>query len=183
MSSKQILVAVTLFALIGGAAIYLISGRDRETQKPTNSPALTPTATPVKMLTWTDEAGFSFQYPEGTGIDNHPEDKKNYANLTLTLNSKETVQIIMADNTYKNLGDWVGENSALDTTLDSCPAKKILKDDLETIACIDNDVLVTITGRDIAGIVKSWVFIYPSPAPAAKSATINNNDGDVLEEE
>jgi hypothetical protein len=183
MNSKQILIAILLLVLIGGAAIYFIFGRHPETQKTTVVPTPTPTAIPVKMLTWTDEAGFSFQYPEGTGIDNHPDDKKNYANLTLTLPSKKIVTIIMSDNTYKNLDAWVGKNSALDTTLDGQPAKKILTDDLETIACIDNEVLVTITGEDTTELAKSWVFIYPSPTAAAKSSNIGNDGGDVLEEE
>ncbi|EKD52596.1 MAG: hypothetical protein ACD_61C00296G0003 [uncultured bacterium] len=183
MNSKQILVAIVLFVLIGGTATYFIFGRHPETQKTTEKPTPTPTAIPVKMLTWTDEAGFSFQYPEGTSIDNHPEDKKNYANLTLTLPSKDIVTIIMSDNTFKNLDAWVGKNSALDTTLDGQPAKKILTDDLETIACIDNEVLVTITGKDTTDLAKSWVFIYPSPTATAKSTNTSDDGGDVLEEE
>ena len=34
----------------------------------------------------------------------------------------------MADNTYKNLDAWVGQNSAIDTTLNGKPAKKIIED-------------------------------------------------------
>ncbi len=183
MNSKQILIVVVLFVLIGGTTTFLIFGRSPETQKIAELSTPTPTEIPVKMLIWTDEAGFSFKYPEGTSIDNHPDDKKNYANLTLTLPSKDTVTITMSDNTFKNLDAWVGKNSALDTTLDGRPAKKILTDDLETIACIDNEVLVTITGNDVTVIAKTWTFIYPSPTAAGKSSNINNDGGDVLIEE
>ncbi len=181
--SKQIAVTILLFILIGGAAAYFLSGKPN-TQKTAAVAAVTPTPTqaPANMLTWTDLAGFSFKYPEGTNIDNHPDDTKNYANLTLTLPSKNIVNVVMADNTYKNLDVWAGENSAIDATLDGRPAKKILKDDLQTIASIDNGVLVTITGQDIADTVKTWTFIYPSPT-TAKSAPASDNGGDVLEEQ
>ncbi|KKT82801.1 MAG: hypothetical protein UW80_C0031G0002 [Microgenomates group bacterium GW2011_GWC1_44_9] len=186
MFSKQILIPIGLFILIGGSTAYMFAKRSPDIKKPSAllSPMATPTQIPTKLLTWTDEAGFSFQYPEGTTIDKHPEDTKNYANLTLTLPSKEEIEIVMSDNKFNNLDAWVSKNSALDTTLDGRPAKKIMLDDLETLACIDNEVIVTITGKDIAEIVKSWTFIYPTPAAASKTSAPSADDGgDVLEEE
>lgn len=183
MSTKQIFIIIGLILLIGGTAAFIYS-------KNQPSPEMTvkvtygekaPTPTPVTLLTWTDEAGFSFQYPEGTQIDKHPEDTQNYANLTLTLPSKEILNIKMADNTFKNLDAWVGQNSALDTTVEGRPAKKIIVGDLETVAVIDNEVLVTISGKDTSGVVSSWTFIYPTPT--ASKNTGAPTDENVLVEE
>ena len=184
MISKPISIALILVLLIGGTAAFIFSKNTKTSKKTAIVPIVTPTPTPVTLLTWVDEAGFSFQYPEGTTIDKHPEDTKNYANLTLTLPSQETVTVVMADNTFKNLDAWVGKNSAFDTTLDSRPAKKILEGDQETVACIDNEVLVKITGKNISGIVKSWAFIYPTPTVSKNTKpTTPAPDENVLEEE
>ena len=188
MFSKRIFISVAFLLLIGGLAAFIYSKNKTSSKKIAEVPSISPTPSPVTLLTWTDEAGFSFQYPEGTTIDKHPEDTKNYANLTLTLPSKDTVTIIMSDNTYKNLDAWVGQNSAFDTILDGRPAKKILENDLETIACIDNEVIVKITGKDISEIVKSWTFIYPTPTAPKNSTktaapTSPSSDEDVLIEE
>ena len=186
MNSKQIAIAIGLLILVGSFVFFnnsrkpqLISG---DTGQKTVIP--TPTPSPVTLLTWTDEAGFSFQYPEGTSIDNHPEDSENYANLTLTLPSLETIDILMSDNKYKDLVAWVGKRSALDTTLEGRPAKKIVEGGISTIACVDNEIIVTITGKDISTIVDTWTFIYPSPTVTAnKNAVVSDDSGDVLEEE
>lgn len=185
MISKRIFISVAFLLLIVGLAAFIYSKNKTSSKKFAEVPSISPTPSPVTLLTWTDEAGFSFQYPEGTTIDKHPEDTKNYANLTLTFPSKDTVTIIMSDNTYKNLDIWVDQNSALDTILDGRPAKKILENDLETVACIDNEVIVKITGKDISEIVKSWTFIYPTPTASKNSAktTTPVSEEDVLIEE
>ena len=182
MSKKPILIIVALFVLVGGLAVFFFAKGSPSPKKITKTvPSVTPTPTPVTLATWTDEAGFSFQYPQGTTIDKHPEDSQNYANLTLTLPSKDTVNIMMSDNTFKDLDAWVGKTSSIDTTLEGRPAKKIVEGGLETITCIDNEVLVTISGKDTSGIVNSWKFIYPTPTTAKTSNT--STDENVLEEE
>lgn len=179
MSAKPILIIFILVVLIGGGVAFFILKPNPVSQNTTQVAPVTPTLTSVLLSTWTDEAGFSFQYPQETSVDKHPEDTKNYANLTLTLPSQDTVDIVMADNTFKDLSAWVGQNSAIDTTLGGQSAKKVIKDGVITVACIDNEVLVTVTGKDISGIVDSWTFIYPTP----KTTNTTNDSGDVLEEE
>jgi hypothetical protein len=184
MTFKQIVVPVALLLLVGGFVIFYLSRPKSVPQETVKATFISPTPTPVKLLTWTDEAGFSFQYPDGTSIDKHPEDTKNYANLTLTLPNKDSVSVIMSDNSFKDLDAAVGQNSALDTTLGGTPAKKFFKDGQETVVCIDNGVLVTITGKDVTQIVNTWVFVYPTQAATVNSQTTGNSDGgDVLEEE
>jgi len=161
MSTKQILVLTILIVVAGATSAYFILKPKNIAQTENlvtsvNPATAGPTSIPVALLTWQDEAGFSFQYPQGTTIDKHPEDNQNYANLSLIFPDKTTAQIIMSDKTPTNV------TSATFT---------------------DNDVIVTITGnKDL--IVKSWQFIYPTPT-TGKSATspISTDSGDVLEEE
>jgi len=183
MFSKKVLLIIASLILLGGTSAFIISKQKPDVGKNVETPSISPTPTPVVLLTWTDEAGFSFQYPEGTSIDKHPEDTKNYANLTLTLPSRDIVTIIMSDNTFKDLDTWVGQKTALDTTLGGQPAKKIFENGQETIACIDNGVLVTVTGKEISGIVNSWTFIYPTTSLSKNTNAAPAQDENVLVEE
>jgi len=159
MSTKQILVLVILIIAVGATSAYFILKPKSASQNNLLKNELTesaPTSIPVTLLTWTDEAGFSFQYPQGTIIDKHPEDNQNYANLSLTFPDNTTAQVIMSDKTATNVA------SATFT---------------------DNDVVVTITGnKDL--IVKSWQFVYPTPTVGKSAASsVSTDSGDVLEEE
>ena len=61
------------------AVAFILSGC---TIRNTPNPAIIPSSTPAtKLLTWADPAVY-FEYPEEVTINNHPEDTKNYANLT-----------------------------------------------------------------------------------------------------
>lgn len=154
MTTKQILIIIVLVIIIGATSLFFVLKPKSVVQ--TENIISAPTPTSVSLLTWTDEAGFSFQYPIGTTIDKHPEDNVNYANLTITFPDNTTAQIIMSDKTATNS---------------------------VTATFTDNDVVVTVTGnKDL--IVKSWQFIYPTPT-TGKSATspISTDSGDVLEEE
>lgn len=155
MTTKQILIIIVLVVTIGATAIFYLLKPKPIVQTQTADSAPTPTT--VDLLTWTDEAGFSFQYPAGTTIDKHPEDDKNYANLSLTFPDQSVAQIIMSDKTATNIA---------------------------TATFTDDDVVVTITGnKDL--IVKSWQFIYPTPTAGKSTKTTipASESGDVLEEE
>lgn len=184
MSTKQILGVLLLIIAIGAIATFIILKPKSPVTDNTDSEVL-PTTAPVStsaasLLTWTDEAGFSFQYPEGTTINKHPEDSKNYSNLTLTLPSSQTVDVVMSDNTSK-------EALVSNATLGGKPANKVVKGGQTTITCVDNDVVVIITGSDVSTIADSWQFIYPTPTISKTTKTVapatSADSGDVLEEE
>jgi len=187
--TKNYIVIIVILAVVTGGVVAWLATKSTPTL-PANlsanqmkAPATTGPAPAAKYLTWIDEAGFTFEYPEGITINNHPEDKLNYANLTLTLPSSETVSIIMSDSAYKSLDAWAGKKSAIDTSLGDKAAKKIIKDGQTTLACIDNDVLVTIVGKDISFVVDSWVFVYPTPTIGKTVVpAVSNDSGNVLEE-
>lgn len=164
MSTKQILAVIALVAVVGIISfIFIVKAKSVE---PESNPEIAPAPTSVvstpsvPLLTWQDEAGFSFQYPEGTTINKHPEDNINYANLTLTLPDKSIVQITMSDKTAANAA---------------------------TATFTDNDVIVTITGDNKDVIVKSWQFVSPTPTVSKTTKTTApapaSDDGDALEEE
>ena len=73
----------------------------------------------------TNEDGYTtFEYPEGITINNHPEDTKNYANLTLTFPNNNQVNIIMADKT--SISPTKNKN-IIDTTLGGITAQKYVE--------------------------------------------------------
>lgn len=179
--------------VLAGVAV-IATNKPKEEVKTVNK--VLPTVKPTEMaketykyLTWEDGAGFKFEYPDGVKIDNHPEDEKNYANLTLTnTNGEGKIEIVMADNTYKSIEAWAGKG-ALDTILGEKAAKKMVSPDKMTIGLIDEEVLVTVS-RSFNNnpvleaawgkITDSWQFVYPTPV--VKQGGGGNLD-DVLEEE
>jgi len=202
MSLKQILVIAVLALIVGGggmaAAVKFknVPKQSEVTPEIAVSPTLEPTKIPTNYLTWNDEAGFSFQYPEGLAIDKHPEDSVNYANLTITGKTAGSINILMADDTFKTIDKWAKAGS-IDTTLGSKAGKKMIDTSGETIiGVIDNGVLVTIKREANLSpiletawekIIDSFEFVYPTPTTASKKAVkvTDNQDsgGDVLEEE
>jgi len=100
-----------------------------------------------ELLLWDDQAGFTFQYPEGLYLDDHPEDMENYAHLEIS-STKETdgkILIFVSDSETKMIDDWVEKSEeargagVLDTTLAEVTAKKLLFEDPKKIvtAAID----------------------------------------------
>ena len=195
MSYKKMWFILALVLLAGGAIMFFVS-RPKQVAKninlidtaKTNSPSLIPT--PAALVTWEDEAGFSFQYPEGITIDKHPNDMENYANLTLTDNGQAgSINILMSDNN-NTLDKWT---NPIDTVLGGKDGKKNLDTAGMTIGVLDNDVLVTLKRSTTLSpllesawqsITDSWEFIYPTPKTAPKTqTTVETDGGDVLEEE
>ena len=162
------------------------------TPKSTETTLISPSPTPisVNLATWTDEAGFSFQYPENIAIDKHPDDNDNYANLTLTDSDQEgSIDIVMSDKN-NTMDKWL---NPIDTILGEKDGKKNITATETIIGVIDNDVLVTLKRStklspllEVAwqNITDSWVFIYPTPKAVKTVQTNTNTDsGNVLEEE
>jgi len=183
-------IILSIIIPIGLIIIYFVS---RPTPKTTIEPILTsqsPTSVPINLITWTDEAGFSFQYPEGITIDKHTEDTVNYANLTFTDGDQnESIDIVMSDND-NTMNKWT---NAIDTVLGGKDGKKNMTDNGMVIGVIDNDVLVTLTRTnklspllEVAwqNITDSWEFVYPTPKATQKTqTTVEVDGGDMLEEE
>ncbi|MBI4066723.1 hypothetical protein HY411_03325 [Candidatus Gottesmanbacteria bacterium] len=94
-----------------------------------------PTPTSVKLLTWTDPNGFSFQYPEGLSVNRHDEDKENYAHIEFTHPDHPGKLIVWGKDPARGVtdtGSWVKNEkrfigaSTLDTELGGQAAKKVM---------------------------------------------------------
>jgi len=114
-------VVVVLGVFAGGVVIF----SQKKSVVVTPGEAIAPTPTPaVALTTWTDAAGFSFQYPKDLSVNKHEEDNANYAHVELT-NKDHPGKIIVWVSDAPTA--WPPEGgTTLDTTLGGLAAKKIL---------------------------------------------------------
>lgn len=147
MKNSKVIIPIIIGVLVGGvgAGIFLWS-KQPKTTTPTTVPSA-PTPVPVEQATWTDPAGFTFDYPKDVSVNPHEEDKDNYAHVELTHKDHPGRVIVW----MKDLpAPTISGASVLDTTLGGKPAKKILVSDPAKklmIFAIDNDVYVSIEGE------------------------------------
>jgi len=200
MKSKALFIGI--FAgviLIGGLGYLFFKGRNSsEVTSPIGqSQVEQPTISP-KLLIWNDQAGFTFQYPEGLQIDKHDEDKENYAHIDFTKSGETGGILVMASDTkYKNVDEWVKLDKALtgglvvDTTLGGKPAKKISFSDSGKviIGAVDMQILFTFQMIDTGvywkpvfdKIISTYEFVYPTSIPSAGGSSAGS--GEIIEEE
>lgn len=139
------LIVITVIIVI---TIITVIKRRTET-KTADTATVLPTPTIVEeKAAWTDQSGFTFQYPKRLALNPHDEDKVNYAHVELTSATHSGNLIAWAKDTKAaTIEDWVTQNKfegAIDTTLGDVPAKKILNNK-ETkqiiIAAVNNGYL------------------------------------------
>lgn len=206
MKSKVWLIILAIVLVLAGGAAFFIFGSKKNTEV-LPSPLIesnVPTAPPTspKILTWNDQAGFSFQYPDGLTINKHDEDVTNYAHIDfISSNNKSSVLVLASDTKYKTIDEWVKNDksvlgaSAIDSTLGDKPSKKVLSSDGGSISIgtIDSGILFTIStiaykDTEIKSVFdkisSTFVFVVPTSA-ASKSApaTSTQDSGGIIEEE
>lgn len=195
---KYIIIAIVVLAIAGGG-YYFYS--HRTTKVITPGEATKPTPTPAfDLTTWTDEAGFSFQYPKDLSVNKHEEDPDNYAHVELTSRDHPGKIIIWASDLpagVTTLDSWVKkmypDATSLDTMLGGEPAKKILSSapvkKLVTGTISDNLLFYvegTLTDSDYwtrvhDTITGSFAFTPDTAAPAAAGAG-SATSGDTVDE-
>lgn len=195
-----VLIAVGVLLIAGGVLFTL--GRSEKKEEGVISPGLIeeeaqPTTTAPETLIWKDPAGFSFSYPSGVKINNHPEDKINYANLELTLSGKTgSIKILASDTKLKKIADWEkGQLKFSAKTLGGKEAKEItLNIGKTTVGMIDSNILFTVemTPEDentlwqstYEEVVSSFELWEPTPAQSSNAGSSQETSGgDVVEEE
>lgn len=103
-----------------------------------------------EWVEWQDPAGFSFEYPKEVAIDDHPEDKINYAHLELTKKGKKgRIVILCNDSQYVDIDEWlkkdelVKNGNSLATEIASMSAKRVaLGNEREIAGFIDWDEVI-----------------------------------------
>jgi hypothetical protein len=139
---KQWLIVVVLGITFSGviAAVIFFWPKGHKTESISQNATAEPSASPtVKLVTWDDPAGFTFEYPEGIDINKHDENTTDYAQVEMT--SKDhpgTVTVWAKDipfvrgSAITTVSDWVSSEAAfkdanqIDTVLGDQNAKKIL---------------------------------------------------------
>lgn len=204
--------------LIGGilSAGYLVWVKSRSVNAPvptqqeaslSSSPTqVSPTPTPVKLLTWNDPNGFSFQYPEGLVVNKHDEDKENYAHLEFTHPAHPGNSIVWGKDPTRGVTDttsWVKNEkrfigaAILDTVLGEKPGKKAILEGVTRMlvtGTVFDSIVWTIEAKledaefwtNTQGIiVNSFVFAAPKasvsessaePAPAAEDVAVDEEE-------
>jgi hypothetical protein len=194
-----LIVAIGIVAGIVGAGVYIKeTNKKKASEQPIQSQLSTSDLLP-NLLTWEDQAGFSFQYPEGLRVDRHDEDTQNYAHIEFTEPEHAgNVTIWAKDTTATSVDAWVstvpefaGAN-LIDTTLGGKPAKKILLPSPKRIivGALDVDVIVTVEALsttpywdDVADtMVGSFAFI-PLASESTDTAASQQYVGESYDEE
>ena len=207
MPKKTVLIAIGVIGIVAivGGGFFLFRGRGESEISKIVSPSEKtleeekPTTKQAKTLTWNDPAGFIFSYNSALKINNHPEDKVNYANLEITEQGEEGKILVLAkDSKYKTLADWVSKEykgkQVLETTLGGKGARKILDETGKiTVGALDENILFTLEmipgnrdswQKNFEQIVSSFEFWYPTPAQSnTQSSQGGSGGGDVVEEE
>lgn len=136
---------IGLLALLGG--IFFVRAKKFG---PLVSPVGQEEEESVSLLTWEDQAGFSFLYPDKLEIDPHEDDEENYAHLELISSDHPgRIFIFVKETTHQEIDDWAAKEispgaQVLDTQLGGEPAKKVAYSDPEklVVVAIDVDALV-----------------------------------------
>jgi len=183
---------VVLLGIIGGGVYLYKTKTSVQIVSPGGDKVISLTPTPaVPLTTWTDDAGFSFQYPKNVSVNKHEEDNDNYAHVELT-NADHPGKIIVwvkdLPSGVSDLASWVTNTpsyanaSVIDTTLGGQPAKKILVTapvKMYTVGTISDSLLFYVEGTltDSAywqgvedGIVGSFAFTPDSSTQTFQSS-------------
>lgn len=155
--------------------------------------------TPDKnLLTYTDESGFAFQYPQGVLV-NKKDLSSNllYSSLELTsTKSADTITIQVEESSLKTIDDFFKGSTKTSVfgeikkmRLADLDARKFEANNAKTTIALDQGVLFTIASnakkdsilaRAYDSIIASFIFVQPSQTIQDSQS---NYEPDVVEEE
>lgn len=158
---KRIWVIVAVAALLilaGGIGVFFWQrSKKGAIVSPEASGGESAASAPQKILSWSDPAGFTFQYPEGVVIDKHDEDKENYAHIEFAHSSHTGSIIVWAkDTTAESGASWLKSQktyqnaTTLDSTLGEIEAVKALLTTptrLMVTATVDEGIVFYVEGK------------------------------------
>ncbi|MEK7533932.1 MAG: PsbP-related protein [Patescibacteria group bacterium] len=156
---------------------------------------------PTTLKEYTDEAGFSFKYPDDVLVTKkEANDSTIYANLELTSNQKGSISIKIADSKLKSIDDWFKKSklgsemtNKKEIKIGEIPGSEMQVDNKLLVVALDQDILFTIevSPQD----QKYWLNIYDTilssfnfvPQPSKQETETlpldDSNTDAVLEEE
>ncbi|MBI3385854.1 hypothetical protein HY031_02085 [Candidatus Gottesmanbacteria bacterium] len=203
---RKIVITVVIIGVVAGSIGGVLFFRSQSARSTISRSPAEPTPMPVKLLTWTDPAGFTFQYPEGLSVNKHDEDQENYAHVELTKAGQAGNIIVWAKDppllsggsTASDAAGWIKSDkryvlaASIDTTLGNQPAKKIVLTDQKKglVGTIFDDTLWLVETDLASGdywqktadtIIGSFAFKPVSSSPAGGDT--GSGGGAVDEEE
>ena len=189
--------AIGAIVLIGGG-VYIWKVRSSQNTLSPGEAVKTnasPTPAPFDLMTWTDDAGFSFQYPKELSVNKHTEDNDNYAHVELTNKDHPGKIIVWVSDLpagVTTLDSWVKKlyqgATVIDTKLGGEPAKKILATapvKTLSVGTISDDLLFNVEGtltdsdywqRVHDTIVSSFTFTDSGQPAQADGAGASSGD-------
>ncbi len=131
MANKKIIFIILGITVVVLTSILLVYLQFKSSTKNLQNAEIIPTPMISEDLAiWTDQSGFTFQYPKSLQLNTHSEDEENYAHLELTSATHSGNLIVWAkDTTSDSIQGWADqskEKGFIDTTLDGESAKKLL---------------------------------------------------------
>lgn len=150
-------VGVILGGLLLAIGIWVVA-KPKKVEETTEKVEVAETVTEVqeKRLSWKDEAGFVFNYPESWKIKQNVEDNESYANLEVSKEGKQgMIKILAKDTKLKTTAEWKEGSD-------------------NKIGRVDEGVLFTIEAdagweTEMKIIDESWQFFYPTKATVSSS--------------
>lgn len=198
------------WVVVSGIVVGVVAGGvtgvyiwQKTVSKKSEAPQVTSVSAPaaVEMATWTDPAGFTFQYPKELTVDKHDEDTENYAHVELTHKDHPGNLIVwVKDTKAADVNAWVKTEKLFagattsEATLGGKPAKTVSIESPKKVisGTIADELLfmVETTPTDTAywtgvhdSIVKSFAFVPldQTSANPASSAPSDWTEEEVVE--
>lgn len=135
MKNKKLIFAFFIGTIILISLILFVYIRYQDYQKRTMQVSqVAPTPEVIEdMVTWTDQSGFTVQYPKSLTLNPHDEDENNYAHLEFTSATFSGSLIVWAKDTNAvDIDDYAKKSKNIgyiDSTMGGEPAKKLLQND------------------------------------------------------
>lgn len=203
MVNKKLFLVVPVLLIVAGIGAYLLLRPKEKIVSPISSlPSTSPISqVQVKTKVWEDPAGFRFEYPENLTVNNHPENKNDYAQVELSAAGQSGgLTVWMKDLPRGGVEGWASgykDGQVIDSQLGGRGAKKVVKTDSGKmmIAAEDNEVIVIIDmtpgddsywGDVFKKVSDSFEFVSVSEGPAsaqAQETVSQTSDSGVVEEE
>ena len=113
---------------------------------------------------YSDPAGFSFNYPDNISLTNNDLDGSTYSDLKLTINEVEGgLSFKITDSKFKSNQDWVKtvgtELNTKEVNLGNLKALEIQKEDKLLLGAVDQGILFTVE-VSLANKKDFWLEVY-----------------------
>lgn len=197
--NKAIIVSVIIVVVTIIATFYILNSGKKPVSSNTNQALDTLEKQPSKTLKeYSDNAGFSFQYPNDVQVDNiEIKDNITYSNLKLTSNqTKGKILIKVVDTQLKSVDDWFAKEGLKGDIkgikIGEISGGQLQKGDKISAAAINQNILFTIEvdtqnqkyWQSVYGVIlASFNFVAQEESTSTEEQSLDDSGDAVLEED